>query len=91
MSGACSEIAWLRGLLFELGFPQSLPTPLHEDNTSAIRITVNPVFHERTKHIEVDYHFIRDEYVHDTTTLPHISTSLQVADIFTKGLPRPRH
>eukprot|EP00268_Persea_americana_P059265 TRINITY_DN7252_c0_g2_i3.p1 TRINITY_DN7252_c0_g2~~TRINITY_DN7252_c0_g2_i3.p1 ORF type:complete len:904 (-),score=94.40 TRINITY_DN7252_c0_g2_i3:300-3011(-) len=91
MSSACSEILWLRGLLSELGFYQTTPTPLHADNTSAIRITENPVFHERTKHIEVDCHFIRDEYDRKVITLPHISTELQLADIFTKGLPRPRH
>ena len=87
MSGACSEIVWLQGLLSELGFPQSLPTPLHANNTSAIRITTNPVFHGSTKHIEVDCHFIYDEYLRDTIGLPHISATLQVADIFTKGLP----
>jgi len=54
MSSACSEIVWLQGLLRELGFPQHTPTPLHADNTSAIQIATNPVFHERTKHIEVD-------------------------------------
>ena len=91
MSSACSEILWLRGLLSELGFSQTQPTPLHADNTSAIRITENPVFHERTKHIEVDCHFIRDEYDRKVITLPHISTEFQLADIFTKGLPRPRH
>ena len=91
MSSACSEILWLRGLLSELGFSQTQPTPLHADNTSAIRITENPVFHERTKHIEVDCHFIRDEYDRKIITLPHISTEFQLADIFTKGLPRPRH
>jgi hypothetical protein len=60
MSAACSEIAWLRGLLAELGFSQSDSTPLHADNTSAIQIVDNPVYHERTKHIEVDYHSIRE-------------------------------
>ena len=91
MSSACSEVLWLRGLLSALGFPQTSPTPLHADNTGAIRITENPVFHERTKHIEVDCHFIRDEYTRDVISLPHVSTEFQFADIFTKGLPRPRH
>ena len=58
MSTACSEIVWLRGLLAEIGFPQSNPTPLHADNTSAIQIATNPIYHERTKHIEVDCHYI---------------------------------
>ena len=58
MFAACSEIIWLRGLLTELGFSQYQPTPLHADNTSAIQIAANPIYHEHTKHIEVDCHSI---------------------------------
>jgi hypothetical protein len=60
MSAASSEIVWLHGLLAELGFPQSNSTPLYADNTSAIQIAANPIYHERTKHIEVDCHSIRE-------------------------------
>uniref|UniRef100_A0A1S8ACK4 Cysteine-rich RLK RECEPTOR-like protein kinase n=1 Tax=Citrus limon TaxID=2708 RepID=A0A1S8ACK4_CITLI len=91
MSAACSEIIWLRGLLTELGFSQHQPTPLHADNTSAIQIAANPVYHERTKHIEVDCHSIREAYDRQVITLPHISTTLQIADIFTKSMTRQRH
>ena len=91
MSSACSEIFWLRRFLLELGFAQSSPTSLHADNTGAIRITENPIFHECIRHIEVDCHFIRDEYKHDVIILPHVPIELQFADIFTKGLPRPRN
>ena len=58
MSTACSEIVWLCGLLAEIGFPQPNSTPLHADNTSVIQIATNSVYHERTKHIEVDCHYI---------------------------------
>lgn len=91
MSTACSEIVWLRGLLAELGFPQTTSTPLHADNTGAIQIATNPVFHERTKHIEVDCHSIRDILESQVISLPHISSDLQVADIFTKAMARQRH
>lgn len=91
MSAACSEITWLRGLLTELGFPQSDSTPLHADNTSAIQIATNPVYHERTKHIEVDCHYIRDAVNNRVISLPHVSTALQIADVFTKTLTRQRH
>ena len=91
MSSACSEIVWLRGLLAELGFPQMEPTPLHADNTSAIQITANPVFHERTKHIEVDCHSIHEAYDAHVISLPHITTDQQTADVFTKALSRQRH
>ncbi|WVZ17516.1 hypothetical protein V8G54_010498 [Vigna mungo] len=74
MSAACSEITWLRGLLTELGVSQAQPTPLHADNTSAVQIAVNPVYHERTKHIEVDCHSIREAYDRRVITLPHVST-----------------
>lgn len=91
MWSACSEILWLCRVLSELGFPHTQPTPLHDDNTSSIRIIENPIFHERTKHIEVDCHFIRDAYDDKTITLPHVSTEPQHADILAKALPRARH
>ena len=59
MSTACYEIVWLRGILSELGFSQPDPTPLYANNTSAIQIVANPVYHDCTKHIEVDCHSIR--------------------------------
>ena len=62
MSLACSKIIWLRGLLAELDFSETNPTSPHTDNTSAIQITANPVYHERTKHIEVDCHSIREAF-----------------------------
>ncbi|XP_034698262.1 uncharacterized protein LOC117923871 [Vitis riparia] len=74
-----------------LGFPHTTSTPLHADNTSAIQIATNPVFHERTKHIEVDRHSIRDILESRVISLHHISFDLQVADIFTKALTRQRH
>ena len=91
MSTACSEIVWLRGLLEELGFPYTTSTPLHADNTSAIQIATNLVFHERTKHIEVDFHSIRDTLKSRVITLPHIFSDLQVVDVFTKALTRQQH
>lgn len=62
--------------LKELGFSQLEPTPLHVDNTSAICITENSIFHDLTKHIEVGCHFMQDEYDHKVISLPHISTLL---------------
>jgi hypothetical protein len=91
MLSACSEIVWLRGLLGELSVPQLTPTPLHANNTSAIQITANPIFHERTKHIEVDCHSIREAFARQETTFPNITTEHQTTDVFTKALSRPRH
>jgi hypothetical protein len=91
ISSACSEIVWFQGLLRELGFPQHTPTPLHADNTSAIQIATNPVFHERIKHIEADCYYIREALDHNILTLPYISTEHHTTDVFTKALSRLRH
>ena len=91
ISAACSEILWLRGLLAEIGCVQSEPTPLHADNTSAIQIAANPLFHERTKHIEVDCHSTQEVLDNRIISLPHISTDLYIADVFTKAMTRQRH
>jgi len=91
MSAACSEIVWLRGLISELGFPSTDHTPLHGDNTNAIQIAVNLVYHECTKHIKVDCHYIREAFTRGVITLPHLTTNLQIANVFTKALTRQRH
>ena len=67
------------------------PTPLHVDDTSAIQIMANPVYNERTKHIEVDCHSICEAFEASVITLPHISTELQIVDIFTKALTHHQH
>jgi hypothetical protein len=59
LANATSELLWLRWLLADMGAPQTTSTPIHCDNRSAIHIAHNDVFHERTKHIEIDCHFIR--------------------------------
>ena len=89
MAMTCCEITWLLTLLTDLGFTrdQLLPIDLHCDNQAALYIVQNPVFHERTKHIEVDCHYIRDKLKIGEIKSVHISTWNQVADIFTKAIP----
>ena len=82
-----TELIWLRWLLQDLGVDCSTATKLHCDNRSAIQIAHNDVFHERTKHIEIDCHFIRHHLLQGTLTLQSISFQDQLADIFTKPLP----
>jgi hypothetical protein len=63
MAAATCELKWLKGLLSSLGVEHTDPMHLYCDSQSALHISNNPVLHERTKHIEVDYHFVRDEIV----------------------------
>ncbi|RDX64444.1 Copia protein, partial [Mucuna pruriens] len=82
MFAACSKIIWLHGLLIKLEFPQVQPTLLHVD--SDIQIIANPIYHERSKHIKVNRHSIREAYDCRVINLPHVLTSVQTTDIFTK-------
>lgn len=88
---ACSKIVWLPKILAERGFPQQNLIPLHVDNTSAIQITANHVFCEKTKHIAADCHTIREAYDDHIVIFPHVTTALQITNIFTKSLPKNRH
>ena len=85
-----SELLWLRRLLKDLGVSTSSATPIYCDNQNAIHITHNDVFHERTKHIKIDCHFIRYHLVHGALKLFSVSSKDQLADIFTKSLPKGR-
>ena len=89
MASAASEIIWVLRLLSELGVHHLQPVTLHCDSQSAIHIAKNPVFHERTKHIEVDCHFTRDKVLEGLIQLTCLPTKSQVADLFTKALPSP--
>ncbi|KAI0500704.1 hypothetical protein KFK09_018920 [Dendrobium nobile] len=90
LAAAATEVVWIRGLLRELNHDQITPTPLYCDNTSAIALANNPVFHARTKHIEVYCHYIRSCIKDKTLGFHHISTKDQIADLLTKALPAPR-
>ena len=82
------ELKWLKGVLSCLGVSHSPPMHVYCDSQAALHIAKNPVFHERTKHIEVDCHFVRDEIANGNIQPAYVSTHAQLADIFTKALGR---
>jgi hypothetical protein len=86
-STACREAVWLRKLLSDLFRSELEPTVIHCDNQSCIKLTENPVFHDRSKHIEMRYHYIRDMIQKKVLSLQYVPTAEQIADIFTKPLP----
>ncbi|CAI7782349.1 unnamed protein product [Closterium sp. NIES-54] len=87
---AAQESRWLCFLLAELGAPQRCPT-LWCDNASTIHLTQDPVFHSRSKHIELRYFFIRDLVQQGLIAVRKIAATANLADIFTKALLRPAH
>ncbi|GKC85153.1 ribonuclease H-like domain-containing protein [Tanacetum coccineum] len=86
VANAVAETCWLRNLLRELHTPLSSATHIYYDNVSAVYLSCNPVQHQRTKHIEIDIHFVRDLVVAGQVRAFHVSSRYQFADIFTKGL-----
>lgn len=90
LADTTQELIWLRWLLDDMGVIHSTPTPLCCDNQSAVQIARNDVFHDRTKHIEIDCHFVRQHVVRSSIRLLSVSSSDQTADIFTKAHPPGR-
>jgi histone deacetylase 1/2 len=83
---ATAELIWVQSLLRESRIAQAQPHILRCDNIGATYLSSNPVFHARTKHIEVDYHFVRERVAHKLLQIKFISSNDQLADIFTKPL-----
>jgi histone deacetylase 1/2 len=84
---AVAESCWVRQLMQELQCPIQTATIVYCDNVSAVYLSANPVHHRRTKHIELDIHFVREKVALGAVRVLHVPSSSQYADIFTKGLP----
>lgn len=91
MRRVVAEIIWLVRLMEDLGVSISLPITVHSDSHVAIHITKNLIFHERTKHVELDCHFIRQQFLVGLIFLSFVSSLSQIADVFTKALPGSLH
>lgn len=87
-STAVRETIWLRKLLSDIGCPCASETTLYVDNQSAIKLVKNPVFHKRTKHIDIRYHFIREKTESKEIKVEYVPSENQLVDIFTKPIPK---
>ena len=85
VANGVAEACWLRQLLQELLHPLRHATVVYCDNVSAVYLSSNPV--QRTKHVEIDLHFVRERVALGEVRVLHVPTTSQYADVFTKGLP----
>lgn len=85
-TNSATQALWLRRMLEFLQHTQKGPTKILCDNKSAIELTKNPVFHDRSKHIDIKYHFIREIVQNKEININYCKTEDQVVDIFTKPL-----
>ncbi|GJW37406.1 ribonuclease H-like domain-containing protein [Tanacetum coccineum] len=89
VANVVAETSWIRNLLCELHTLLFTTTLVYCDNVSAVYMSANPVQHQRTKHIKIDIHFVRDRVAAGHVRVLHVPSRFQYADIFTKGLPYP--
>ncbi|GKA74079.1 retrovirus-related pol polyprotein from transposon TNT 1-94 [Tanacetum coccineum] len=89
LSACCVQVIWMRTQLLDYGFRYN-KIPIYCDSQSAIAISCNPVQHSRTKHINIRYHFIKKHVEKSTIELYFVGTEYQLADLFTKALPKER-
>jgi hypothetical protein len=87
VANGVAEACWLRQLLEELHGPLTKSTLVYCDNVSAVYLSTNPVQNQRTKHVKIDLHFVRERAAIGDVRVLHVPTTSQFADIFTKGLP----
>nr|GEW38674.1 retrovirus-related Pol polyprotein from transposon TNT 1-94 [Tanacetum cinerariifolium] len=89
LSACCAQVIWMRTQLLDYGYKYNR-IPLYYDSKSAIAISCNPVQHSKTKHIDIRYHFIKEHVKKGTVELYFVGTEYQLADLFTKALPKER-
>jgi hypothetical protein len=88
VASCCTQVIWMKQTLEYLQVKYDHPITINCDNTNAISISKNPVMHSKTKHIPIKYHFLRDQVTQKLVKVEYVDTKEQIADIFTKPLPR---
>ena len=88
LSIACQEAVWLRILLSDIQMKQCGPSTIFEDNQGAIELSRNPKFHNRTKHIDISYHYVREQVNLNTVSVKYCPTEDMLADVMTKGVSK---
>jgi len=91
MAACTAEITWLIGLYKELGIKITTPVNMICDSKAAIQIAANPIFHERTKHFDIDCHLVKERICQGMLKTEHINTKDQLVDVLTKGLGKVQH
>lgn len=91
LTEAAKEAAYLKRLLLELGHSEKAKINVLCDNTGAIKLAENPVFHSRTKHIDIRHHYVREALEKGIITIEYLETNEMAADVLTKGLPRSKY
>jgi hypothetical protein len=86
LANATAEMMWVQKLLTELQIPHPLAARLWCDSLGAKYLSANPIFHARTKHIEIDFHFVREKVAQHLLDIWFINTGDQLADGFTKAI-----
>jgi len=85
------ELIWLQTIISELGYKLSRPSIIYSDNQSSITLSENPKHHDRTKHIDLRFHFLREKVKNKILKLEYTPTARMWADLLTKSLPKDKH
>lgn len=89
-SSACTQAIWMDQLFEDLGVAPPLPIPIHYDNTNTIAMTKNLMSHSKSKHIEIQHHFMQDVVIDGYMKFTFCKSEYQLIDIFTKALSKDR-